>query len=51
MKGFGVTSTTVAAATWFAASAVAQLDPIVIKVGAVFLELFRAMVAYGLLMF
>ncbi len=32
MKGLGLTSTAIAAATWFAASAVAQLDPIVIKV-------------------
>jgi len=31
MKGLGAAST-VAAATWLAASAVAQLDPIVIKV-------------------
>lgn len=32
MKGFGAVATTIAAASWFAASAVAQLDPIVIKV-------------------
>lgn len=32
MKGLGITSAGIAAATWFAASAVAQLDPIVIKV-------------------
>ena len=32
MRGLGITSAGIAAATWFAASAVAQLDPIVIKV-------------------
>ncbi|KAF6219347.1 hypothetical protein HO133_005172 [Letharia lupina] len=31
MKGLGIASAGIAAATWFAASAVAQLDPIVIK--------------------
>ena len=32
MKGLGLISAGIAATTWFAASAVAQLDPIVIKV-------------------
>ena len=35
MKGLGITSAGITAATWFAASAVAQLDPIVIKVRSV----------------
>lgn len=32
MKGLGLLSARIAATTWFAASALAQLDPIVIKV-------------------
>lgn len=34
MKSFGFTSVAIAAATWFAASVAADLDPIVIKVTA-----------------